>query len=81
MQIIPTTKLRSNLAKYLAQVQNSWEPLIISTPKSQNGVLISLEHWNSLQETAYLLDSPANAERLQATLKSRKGELRELIEA
>jgi len=32
-------------------------------------MLISLEDYNAIEETAYLLRSPANAERLRASIK------------
>ncbi|WP_409258543.1 type II toxin-antitoxin system Phd/YefM family antitoxin, partial [Klebsiella pneumoniae] len=46
-------------------------------------VLMSLEEYNSLEETAYLLRSPANARRLMDSidsLKSDKGTEKHIIE-
>ena len=39
-------------------------PLIITRGGDKAVVMMSLEDWNALQETLYLLRSPANADRL-----------------
>jgi antitoxin YefM len=58
------------------------EPLIITRNGKPSVVMLSLEDYNSLDETAYLLRSPANAKRLLAArdrLNAGKGIERELI--
>ena len=44
------------------------EPVIITRQKSPSVVLMSLEDYNAIMETAYLLRSPANAARLREAL-------------
>ena len=44
------------------------EPVIITRQKSPSVVLMSLEDYNAIMETAYLLRSPANAARLRDSL-------------
>jgi antitoxin YefM len=63
-----------------ARVCNNHEPLII-TRSGQSVVMLSLEDFKALEETAYLLRSPANAHRLLSAiqqLESGKGKAREL---
>lgn len=62
--------VRQNFAKLMDQVCEEHEPLII-TRKSTNSnvVMISLEDFNSIEETAYLLRSPKNAKKLRKSIK------------
>jgi len=58
------------------QVCEDHDPVIITRNRDQAVVLISLEDYESLQESAYLLRSPANARRLLESiseLESGKG--------
>lgn len=64
MDTISYTAARSQLAKTMDRVCENHEPLIITRSGEPSVVLISLEDYNSLQETAYLLGNPKNARRL-----------------
>ena len=64
MDSISYTTARSNLAKAMARVCESHEPVIITRRDETSVVMLSLEDFNSLEETAYLLRSPENAKRL-----------------
>lgn len=58
-------------------------PLIITRQKEKPVVMMSLEDYNAIEETLYLLRSPRNAQRLREALKrAEKGEFlkRELLE-
>jgi antitoxin YefM len=44
------------------------EPTIICGDQGQKAVLLSLEEFNSWQETLYLLSNPANAEHLRQSI-------------
>ena len=46
------------------RVCDDHEPLIITRNGEQSVVMLSLEDYNALEETAFLLRSPANARRL-----------------
>ncbi len=46
------------------------EEVIIAGPKGRSVVVLSLEEYESMKETDYLLSSPANAARLKAGMKS-----------
>lgn len=66
MNAITYTAARANLATTMDRVCNDHEPLIITRNGEQSVVMLSLEDFKALEETAYLLRSPANARRLLA---------------
>ena len=81
MDTISYTAARANLATTMDRVCNDHEPLIITRSGEQAVVLLSLEDYNALEETAYLLRTPANARRLlsaTAQLNAGKGTKRKL---
>lgn len=83
MDAISYTAARSNLAKTMDEVCEDHSPVIITRNKAQSVVMLSLEDYESLQETAYLLRSPNNARRLLesiAELEQGGGQERELLE-
>jgi antitoxin YefM len=51
------------------RVVRDHEPIIVTRQKGESVMLLSLEDFNSWQETAYLLRSPANAARLLKALE------------
>ena len=65
MRILSSTELRANLAKVLDQVADDHAPVIIHRSTGKPVVLVSLEDWEAMDETTYLLSSPANAEHLR----------------
>ncbi|MFA6970235.1 MAG: type II toxin-antitoxin system prevent-host-death family antitoxin [Gallionella sp.] len=83
MDAITYTAVRANLASTMSRVCNDHEALIITRNKEQSVVMLSLEDYKALEETAYLLRTPANAHRLLtaiAQLNAGKGVERELVE-
>jgi antitoxin YefM len=83
MDSISYTTARANLAKTMDKVCESHDPLIITRGGQESVVMLSLEDFNSLEETAYLLRSPKNAQRLLeaiADLERGRGTERELVE-
>ena len=83
MDTITYTSSRGNLSKTMAQVCDDHSPIIITRKTAQPVVMMSLEDYEALEETAYLLRSPKNARRLLesiAELESGKGVEQELIE-
>ena len=81
MNVISYTNARANLAKTMERVCDDHDAIIITRNKEQSVVLMSLEDYASLEETAYLLRSPANAKRLSESieqLEAGKGTIREL---
>jgi antitoxin YefM len=64
MNAITYTAARENLASTMDQVCADHSPIIITRNRDQSVVMLSLEDYESLEETAYLMRSPANAKRL-----------------
>ena len=64
MDAITYTAARANLARTMDRVCNDHEALIITRNSEQSVVMLSLEDYNALEETAYLLRTPANVKRL-----------------
>jgi antitoxin YefM len=62
------TQARAELAKLLDQVTHNREVVVIQRRGEEEVALIAASELESLMETAYLLRSPANAERLLAAL-------------
>jgi antitoxin YefM len=82
MDAISYSAARANLASTMDRVCEDHEPLIITRNGEQSVVMLSLEDYRALEETAYLLRSPANARRLLgaiAQLAAGEGHERELL--
>jgi antitoxin YefM len=82
MDAISYTAARANLASTMDRVCQDHEPLIITRNGQQSVVMLSMEDYKSLEETAYLLRSPENAKRLLAAVESLskgRGNERQLI--
>jgi len=70
------TTARATLAARCDQVSSTREPVIIRRRDADDVALISVEELESLLETAHLLRSPRNAERLLAALsRAQTGDL------
>jgi antitoxin YefM len=69
------TQARDGLAKLLDEVTHNREVVVIQRRGEEEVAMISASELESLMETAYLLRSPANAERLLSALaRALKGE-------
>jgi antitoxin YefM len=82
MDAITYSAARANLARTMDRVCEDHEPIIITRKGEQSVVMLSLDDFKALEETAYLLRSPANARRLlsaMAQLAQGKGKVRELV--
>jgi antitoxin YefM len=64
MNAITYTAARANLARTMDRVCEDHEPIIITRNSDQSVVMLSLDDYSALEETAYLLRSPTNARRL-----------------
>ncbi|RZJ19968.1 MAG: type II toxin-antitoxin system prevent-host-death family antitoxin [Haliea sp.] len=83
MDAITYSAARANLASTMDRVCEDHEPIIITRNAEQSVVMLSLEDYTALEETAYLLRSPANARRLFAAISQLgdgKGTERKLTE-
>ena len=82
MDAITYTAARANLASTMDRVCQDHEPLIITRNGQQSVVMLSMEDYKSLEETAFLLRSPENAKRLLSAveaLSKGKGKERQLV--
>jgi len=68
MSTITYSTARDHLAEVWDQTVSTREPVIVSRRGSESIVMLPLEEWEGLQETAHLLRSPSNARRLLAAL-------------
>lgn len=73
------SEFRKDLKKFLDEVEDNHEVVVVKRNSGSGAVLISLEEYNSLLETVHLLKSPANAEHLRASMREYKiGQLHSL---
>ena len=82
MDAITYTTARANLASAMDRVCNDHEALIITRNGEQSVVMLSLEDFKALEETAYLVRTPSNARRLLSAatqLGAGKGVARKLV--
>lgn len=83
MNAITYSKARENLAHTITEVCRNHDPVIITKKGIESVVMMSLEDYESMKETTYLLRSPKNARRLLESiqqLEEGNGKERELSE-
>jgi len=75
-------KVRRDLDSVFDRVVRDHEPLLLTREEGGDVVILSAEDYGSLEETAYLLHSPANARRLlEAVASDRAGETGRSLES
>lgn len=73
---------RQHFADVMAQVNEDHAPVVVTSQRGKPVVIMSLDDYHSLEETAYLLRNSKGAQRLMESvqeLKNGGGEIRELI--
>ncbi len=83
MKTVSYSHSRQNYAAVLESVLADREEVVVTRAGHDPVVIVSLEDYQSLKETAYLLQNPANARRLLASierLESGRGAERDLVE-
>jgi antitoxin YefM len=84
MRAITSNQAKEQLDELIDQVILDVEPTIVCNDQGQQAVLMSLDEFNSWQETLYLLSNPANAEHLMESIQQAKSghkSVRELIDS
>jgi len=69
MQVVNFTEARNNLKSLFDDVYRNYEDVIVNRKNGENVVIISLDKYNSLNETEYLMRSPANRKHLMESMK------------
>lgn len=72
MDAMTYTQVRQNFAAVMNDVCDDHVPVIITRQRSEPVVLMSLKDYNSIQETLYLMKSPANYAHLMESIKEVK---------
>lgn len=70
MDTISFTEARSNFRKTMDKVCDDRAPVIITRQNERPVVMMSLEDYHSMEETFYLMRSPANAKRLLTSIRN-----------
>ncbi len=68
MDTINYSTFRSNLASVLDKVNDDHVPVLVTRQNGKPAVILSLEDFKSFEETAYLMASPINAQRLNQAI-------------
>jgi antitoxin YefM len=72
MTTVSFTQFRQNLAHFLDRAEDDCEEIVISRDKGRKAIILSLDDFLSLQETAYLLSSEKNRKHLEKSLREAK---------
>ena len=83
MDTMSYSSFRSHLASTLDKVNDDHKPVLITRQNGKPAIVMSLEDFKAYEETAYLMASPKNAERLNqaiAEVEAGKAVQRELLE-
>ena len=81
MQAITYSEARHDLKNVMDAACSNHEPILITRRKGESVVLVSLEDYESIIESEYLLSSPANASRLLQSLKEARSGKRTPMDA
>ena len=75
MNVVTVKEAQQNLAQLIYQTVSDLEPTIVVANDGAKAVFVSLDEYNSWQETIYLLSTPANAAHLRRSIaEARAGE-------
>ena len=83
MRVVNYSEFRNQLAENLNAVNDDGDIVVVSRSKGKNVVVMSLDEYNSMQETLYLTSTKANRKQLDAAIaEMNKGKFtrRKLIE-
>ena len=83
MEVMTYSDARAQLKGVMDRAIVDGQEVVVTRKKGEAVVVVSLDAWNSINETLHLLSNPQNAERLRqsiAELDANTGSERELIE-
>jgi len=81
MQARTYSEARHDLKNVMDEACNNHEPILITRRKGESVVLLSLEDYESIMESEYLLSNPANAARLLKSLEESRAGKRTSMDA
>jgi antitoxin YefM len=73
MKTLSYSQTRANLAATLDAVTDDREEVVVTRAGHDPVVIVSLDDYESLKETAFLLKNPENARRLLASIDRLEG--------
>lgn len=74
MDVLSYSDARANLKGVMDQVVNDRTHVVVTRQKAESIVMVSLEDWNAIEETMYLLSNRTNAKRLRESIEQLDGE-------
>ena len=81
MKTATITDFRQKMKEHLDKIQEDQDILVLTGPKKKDFVILTLETFNAMEETAHLLSTSANTKRLMESIaqdKAGKATVREL---
>lgn len=81
MKTATITEFRQKMKEHLEEIQEDQDILVLTGPKKKDFVILTLETFNAMEETAHLLSTSANTRRLMESIaqdKAGKVKVREL---
>lgn len=72
MKTATVTDFRQKMKEHLSEILNDQDILILTGPRKMDFVVLTLEAFNAMEETAHLLSTPANTERLMESIAQDK---------
>lgn len=81
MKTATITDFRQKMKEHLDEIQEDQDILVLTGPKKKDFVILTLETFNAMEETAHLLSTSANTKRLVESIaqdKAGKAMVREL---
>jgi antitoxin YefM len=77
MKTATITDFRSKMKERLQEIEDDQDILILTGPKKRDFVVLTLEQFNSMEETAHLMSTQTNAERLlESIAQDRSGKVK-----
>lgn len=68
MKTATVTDFRQKMKEHLREIQNDQDILVLTGPRKMDFVVLTLEAFNAMAETAHLLSTPANTARLMESI-------------
>jgi len=73
MDVITYSEARANLKGIMDQVVSDRTHVVVTRQKAESIVMVSLEDWNAIEETMYLLSNRTNSDRLRQSIEQLDG--------